>query len=366
LGKNYGFLESEQKKDNFASLFSRAQSWLKVSGVTSEMIQSIEVDFLKHVKSFTGEFNVTFLRDADRNFRTTPDRHVFLHAITYFRLHVLNDDYHQGAGLCMSFLLFVLSPPEAIALMTQAANLPKYVPNYWKGVAIASATDGYVFQGILEQEYKDVYEHFGKLSLWPETYVNKWWVALCMNILSIERMLDFYDDFFAEGHLFFFRFGLSLVREYEQDLLELKDVGSIHALLRLDSTATNTSGQVKLVTQSRMDSIMSKSNLSKFDKIITALGIAGQGGKIDQLRISVYDKYLKQRMTQAAEVLQSKHPDCGLCEDGKGKGESRCADCRKYVCDDCRDNNVGGHNDEDHTIKFNFDWEEGEYEDLVR
>jgi len=58
-------------------------------------------------------------------------------------------------------------------------------------------------------------------------YASDWVFCLFSNILPIDLMTDFYDNFFAQGWPFFYRFSLSMLGIFKDKLLEEDEFSGI-------------------------------------------------------------------------------------------------------------------------------------------
>jgi len=145
-------------------------------------------------------------------------------------------DYHQGMGLICAFLLLTLSSAEVLAMLRVIATEAKYLPDFWKAESIACATDGYLWKDMIEERYPNINAHLNSNFILPETFVQKWFCALCVHVLPFESLFGFISLFFRDGHTFLFRFGVSLVDQFQERLLAAKSQAQIYALLRLDAT----------------------------------------------------------------------------------------------------------------------------------
>ncbi len=230
-----GFLESEFKQDQYQSLFATAQTWINHCGVSHADIEASRLEMAVHIEQFTEDkrqFDRMFIRDAERAFVTTTNRITMMHILTIMQDKM--GDYHQGMGLICAFLLLTLSPAEVLAILSKVAFQGKYLPDYWKSESVACATDGYLWKDLVETRFPDVGNTLTANSILPETFVQKWFCALCVHVLPFSALVHFMTNFFEHGHAFLFRFGLTLVKQFRTPLLECKSQAQIYAILRLD------------------------------------------------------------------------------------------------------------------------------------
>ena len=95
---NNGFLEAEQKRDNFDTIFASSRQWIAAVGlssmynladclrlgVTEAAVCECDRKLEAHIKQFraqNGEFERIFVRDAERAFRTTHNREIMMHIL---------------------------------------------------------------------------------------------------------------------------------------------------------------------------------------------------------------------------------------------------------------------------------------------
>jgi hypothetical protein len=92
------------------------------------------------------------------------------------------------------------------------------------------------FAAMLKVRDAELTAHFLKHTLMPDTYAQKWFVALCVHVLPFEALYPFMDQYLKEGHTLFFKFGLALMAALRGRLLASSNPGEMFALLRLDPT----------------------------------------------------------------------------------------------------------------------------------
>jgi len=260
-------------------------------------------------------------------------------------------DYHQGMGLAAGMLMLTLDDATVVNLLHACHKQDRYVPNIWRAESIVSATDGYVFLELLKEHVPAVGRHLLEYRVPPETFVQKWFCALCVHVLPFEALIPFFSSFFQHGHIHLFRFGLALVDVLQQEILNARDEETIYALLRLDAEVVSDEIALKIVTQA-----------SDF----ALEGLAG--AKLTELREEMFDKHLKGRLLAAAKAHSENlaaraataalEGPCEICTDSTA--EYYCANCKKMICEECRDNNVGGHDDNSHHVAGLDEREEAE------
>lgn len=253
-----------------------------------------------------------------------------------------HEDYHQGMGLVAAFSLLVLSEAEVLALLSECNAQGRYIPGVWRAESVASATDGYVFQDLFTAQFPEVGKKLGELGILPETYVQKWFVALCVHVLPFEGLYMFLSRFFEHGYLAMFRFGLSLLQECGDRLTKASTHAAVYEVLRMESSTPELARAVV-------------SGMSNFP--LNEL----QAGDMAEIRKQAYEKHLKGRLEAAASAHAEREREaaaaaeaaaglgqCELCSENDV--EYYCADCRKMMCEECRDANRAGHDDDEHMV----------------
>ncbi len=179
----------------------------------------------------------------ERTFRSDKRRKALVNLLD--SLSKRHGDYHQGLSYITSFLLLTLDEPTVRAVITKLHDEPKYMPNYWCTEAVKFATDAHVFAAMLKERDRELSDHFAKNTLMPDTYCQKWFVALCVHVLPFSTLMNFLTHFFEEGHIVFFKFGLSLAAHLRTRLIASNNPGELFSLLRLDQSNFGTKDQTK-------------------------------------------------------------------------------------------------------------------------
>ncbi|CEM35592.1 unnamed protein product [Vitrella brassicaformis CCMP3155] len=206
----------------------RAKGWVDLV----EEGSSTEVDMSA---TCTDEASLRIFKlDAERTFKSPARREAMVDVLKI--LHSSVQDYHQGLGYIVSFLLLLLPKEETVRLCLNLHRKDKYVPGYWKAAPPAFVRDAKVYQKITAHYFPQVAEHTTKLCVVPEAYAQKWLVGLCIHVLPFRALCDFLEAFFNKGVEFLFQFTQGLIKTIEGDLLAEKDVSKVLAMLRLDAS----------------------------------------------------------------------------------------------------------------------------------
>lgn len=357
------FLRTEFEKDQFESMYLRANKWCSDAGVTDEEVAETKEKYLNHLNEFINrpdvEFDRIFVRDSERSYNTRPHRVALCHVLTYLKEHHLEGDYHQGLSMLISFLMFFLETPKVIAMAVRAATQERFVPKVWRSQSVAAATDGYVFDALLQEHFPTIYSHVKSIGLIPELYIYKYWCGMSIHVLPYQSLVRMLDEFWGElGVLALFKVNFVTFVSQQQEIMACRTMDKLLERLRFDPLVVGFSEvnnfvyeidtPAKLEEQKWRDSI---------DKIIHDLKSTG---KLASLRSAAYDKHLRTRMERAAETTKAEEvtiPACAKegCEDADLKGDYFCLDCKIHLCEDCAYSTWGEHDDNEHDVRTNED-----------
>jgi len=171
-----------------------------------------------------------FRADANRTFRSEPNREVCIKLLSYSQLKF--GDYQQSLGYVAGLLLIFFDPATVFKVLTVLNDHPKFLPGYWRGEATACAVDGYVCFNLLKKPMKDKMLSLGLL---PETFVQKWFAGICIHHLPYHLLFPFLDNFFKFGNRYLFQFFLAFFDEFEEDMMKFKANPEANMLLRMES-----------------------------------------------------------------------------------------------------------------------------------
>jgi hypothetical protein len=353
--KNRAFFEQERE----APLLSRGGDFLvrhadKIEEIVSKWPEVVQVPKheLENKDSFvwasrsdiSPENQRIVVADAERTFLGAPHREAMTKVLTTVIKRF--QDYGQGLGYVTSFLMLTLDEPTVVAILSRLNDDERYFKGYWKHEAVGFATDAYVFEHLLSLHFADVALHLKNRFIHPETFCQKWFVGLCIHVLPLEALFEFFDNLFRVGHPFLFQFGLSLIDHLKDEILKTTDAGSLYALLRLEP---------KVVRPELAISIVKRAN--EFANQVSQISIP-------ELRKHMYETKLKARIDSARKAFQEAKGDDDVdtdseggseseSEDEEGGGECRickemvpevfCKDCNLPICGLCHDRERGEH-----------------------
>eukprot|EP00922_Rhytidocystis_sp_ex-Travisia-forbesii_P070583 GHVS01105416.1.p2 GENE.GHVS01105416.1~~GHVS01105416.1.p2 ORF type:complete len:349 (+),score=78.94 GHVS01105416.1:154-1200(+) len=223
LNRNAGYLSPESTKE----ALDRASQFQQITeGFCRE---SVHVDILPdcHDQAALRIFRL----DAERTFKSHHHRNQMV-AVLRTLWHEMQD-YHQGLGFVVAYLLLYLPPQDVVNICVTLHR--HYVPGYYKSAAAAYVRDAKVFWKLVEKFFPHVAEHLENTAP-PEAFCSKWFVGLCVHVLPFKALMLFLEEFFGNGVDFLMQFGLALVKNCEADIMATNQVSRILAILRLDVT----------------------------------------------------------------------------------------------------------------------------------
>eukprot|EP01114_Cavostelium_apophysatum_P017182 TRINITY_DN5041_c0_g1_i1.p1 TRINITY_DN5041_c0_g1~~TRINITY_DN5041_c0_g1_i1.p1 ORF type:complete len:368 (+),score=89.70 TRINITY_DN5041_c0_g1_i1:1302-2405(+) len=330
LTKNRGFIN----RDSTDQLLERAAKWPSLLPLDSA--PAPKVPFEKY--SIEGEPDRVVIKDAERTFFGDEHRKHLIRVLSYLRSEF--GDYAQGASYVTSFLMLFLDVDVVVKIMLLLNQNQRYLPGYWKAEAVAFATDAFVFERMLSDFNPAVQKHLVEKFVFPNTYVQKWFVGLGIHVLPFEALFDFFEEFFASGYPFLFRFGLSLVDKVQEPLLKAKEAAKIFSLLRLDDRAEEDQS-VAIVRDAK------NFDLSKYS--------------FDTLRPQLFNEKLKAQLDAAAKAMEAKKEEddddsedeeegeeCGICTEMIP--DFYCLTCKVLLCESCHEDSKKPHKKE-HKVK---------------
>jgi len=188
LSLNNKFIEKGEKT---SELFQRVSRWRSVANPNLKT----------HSKVKIVEPSRIIKCDAERTFKSEANREKLCSCLAY--LGDCFGDYHQGLSYVTSFLLLTLPEEEVITILLYLNEDQKYVPGYWRAEAIAFATDAHVFESLLRERYSKVAEHLSTHCILPETFCQKWFIGLCVHVLSFDALFIFFRTILGKGIPFF-------------------------------------------------------------------------------------------------------------------------------------------------------------------
>jgi hypothetical protein len=288
--------------------------------------------------------------DAERTFLNKDRRKSLVRILSCYENHF--KDYHQGLSLTCGFLLLTMTEQEVADIISVLASHPKYIPEYWRAEAIAAARDAYVWEYLLQKHFPDIAAHLKRSTVLPETFCQKWFVALTINVLPFKALYLFFEHFLTQGYLYLFKFGLTLVSTFKEDILSSK-VFEIFQILRYDKELLKT----REYTDDMMLDVVERAasfNLVPFD--------------VNLVREAVFKEKLEDRLKSAKERENEENnsnsdsddseegQSCDICDENAP--DMWCLKCKKMICEKCHSSSAGGHSQKH---KVDDDWTK--YED---
>mmetsp|Transcript_40399 Transcript_40399/g.80927 ORF Transcript_40399/g.80927 Transcript_40399/m.80927 type:complete len:336 (+) Transcript_40399:31-1038(+) len=225
LDRNSGLLSTEA--DANTAVLARAAKWAALCGADSVT----ELPPVQEVKG-AGTSESIIWRDAERTFKTEPFRKQMIQVLEL----VADGDYHQGMGYFCGFLLLLVPPSDVSKILHRVGTDDKYTPGYWKGQPEAFVRDAMVYQRLVKARMPEVAAHLELASLVPEAYAQKWFVGLCVHAMPFGPLLELFEAFLEEGHMFLFKLSVAIVSAIKTHILQTKpaEVNKLFELLRLD------------------------------------------------------------------------------------------------------------------------------------
>eukprot|EP00922_Rhytidocystis_sp_ex-Travisia-forbesii_P012350 GHVS01018622.1.p1 GENE.GHVS01018622.1~~GHVS01018622.1.p1 ORF type:complete len:358 (+),score=69.37 GHVS01018622.1:62-1135(+) len=223
LNRNAGYLSAQSA----AEALDRANQFSQLTeGFCSEVVH---VDILPdcHDEAALRIFRL----DAERTFSSQHHRAQMI-AVLRTLWHEMQD-YHQGLGFIVAYLLLYLPPQEVVNICVTLHR--HYVPGYYKSAAVAYVRDAKVFWKLVRKFFPHVSAHLENTAP-PEAFCSKWFVGLCVHVLPFRALMLFLEEFFSNGVEFLMKFGLALIENCQGDIMATNQVSRILAILRLDVT----------------------------------------------------------------------------------------------------------------------------------
>jgi len=84
-----------------------------------------------------------------------------------------------------------------------------------------------LLENILELHQPKLLEHFREQGVKVEMYASDWIFALFSNVIPTSKMDLFFDGFFKDGWIFFYKFAMTLLRILSPKILAMDDFADI-------------------------------------------------------------------------------------------------------------------------------------------
>lgn len=195
-------------------MFERAESWTRMV-LSSEELAAPATQEMVWPEGFelNPEMSRIIIKDSERTFMASEDRE----RVARFMRVVVHKfgDYHQALSFLASVLLLFLPEGKVLAMLEKINSNPKYIPGFWKHEAVAFVRDAYVFDRILRRKNQPLADHLAKAGALPETFCQKYLVALCIHVLPFDALFEFLESFFTHGVRALHRFAISFVSQLE-------------------------------------------------------------------------------------------------------------------------------------------------------
>ena len=119
-------------------------------------------------------------QDIERTFLKDHNRCALQRVLRVLALEFNN--YAQAMCYVTAYLMLTHTDATAAAMVRVINNNEKYIPGYWRTEAAAFGTDAFVFKALLEDHDSELAEHLVSCCISPETYLQKWFTALCIQV----------------------------------------------------------------------------------------------------------------------------------------------------------------------------------------
>merc|ERR1739838_1221509 len=153
--------------------------------IAKHMIPEVEDEAIKHI----------FEMDAVRTFASAWARE--RHKTTLSTIYQFTQDYHQGLGFVVAWLLLFFEPEEVVGVIRIFHEGP--MKGYFRKEAATLYRDAKVVERLMSKHYPKVYEHLELNGISAGTYSSKWLVALNLHCLPFSCLFQFYTDLFKNS-----------------------------------------------------------------------------------------------------------------------------------------------------------------------
>eukprot|EP01102_Stenamoeba_stenopodia_P001974 TRINITY_DN11782_c0_g1_i1.p1 TRINITY_DN11782_c0_g1~~TRINITY_DN11782_c0_g1_i1.p1 ORF type:complete len:712 (-),score=151.23 TRINITY_DN11782_c0_g1_i1:216-2351(-) len=143
---------------------------------------------------------------------------------------------NQTVGYCqsMNFIaaLLLLYMGEEDAFWVLHAIVDKLIPNYFASDMIGMKADTLIFNKLLSERMKKLFDHMVEIDFSISTICSQWFLSMFINFVPIETVFRIFDAFFSEGVIAFFAATLSILKECEEELLAVQDFDECFSILQ--------------------------------------------------------------------------------------------------------------------------------------
>jgi len=301
-------------------------------------------------------------KDADRTFLTEPKRQLLITLLE--SLKTLFNDYQQTMSYVSGILLLFFDPQTVFEMMFTLGRSPTYnMSGYWRAEAISQGIDAYVLYDIIKEINPKLYQHLNDIGVLPDTFIQKWFGGLAVQVMPIEHLIPFWTGYFQHGFRYLFKFMIVFLQTLSPLLLSINVDYKLYEVLRVERKSHFW--QTVIGKNNNENNNLLNNNLTEYDKIsmffkkvlsdIDTVDSIYNVNDIDfhKAREIAFNKYLCKRFLNAAQKVtwkgyeveseeeEDEFKDCEQCDDGFA--EFYCEECQIYLCDECQESPSGDH-----------------------
>lgn len=303
-------------------------------------------------------------KDADRTFLTEPKRQLLITLLD--SLKTLFNDYQQTMSYVSGILLLFFDAKTVFEMMFMLGRSPKYnMSGYWRSEAVAQGIDAYVLYEIIKQVNPALYAHLQKMNVLPDTFIQKWFGGLAVQVMPTQHLIDFWTQFFKHGFRYLFKFAIALLQALSPLLLSIHTDHKLYEVLRVERKSQFWTSIGIKQNDTTLTTVNDKVS-TFFVKVLSDANSVGNLYNVDNIdfqreREKAFELYLRKRFLNAAQkvtwqgyVIESdddeedEFRECELCEDAYA--EFYCEDCKVHICEECHAKQTGDHAAK-HTVK---------------
>lgn len=280
-----------------------------------------------------------------RTFAAEAHREVLVD--TMVRVQERLGDYSQAMCFVAAFFSVFMPRSPAFALTVSLAHSDKYVGTRWWNRA-AFGTEAFTFAELLQQHEPAVAAHFHKLTVLPEAYTQRWFLAIGVDVLPYRHLMDLVELFLQHGVVVLHRLGLAIVAAHRQELLAKTQTGQCLAIL----CRPKEEHCAEIVKQCASDALVTDHHLKEMRVVVAqkyAHRLASSAGQ-DATRKHTGETSSEDDSDEDSEALE-----CMACEDNMP--EVHCEACGLLLCQKCHKRGKGKGHSKDHAVKSCDDME---------
>jgi len=223
--RNQNFITKENAMDKV----NEAKIWLE------NLSKSYKLDIVKHMipKVEDEAIQHIFEMDAVRTFASAWARE--RHKTTLSTIYQFTQDYHQGLGFVVAWLLLFFEPEIVVGIVRVFHEGP--MNGYFKKEAATLYRDAKVVERMMSRKFPEVYQHLESNGISAGTYSSKWLVALNLHCLPFACLFQFYTDLFKNSDnitKYLFGYSLSVIDGHKSHIMATNQVDKILEHLRND------------------------------------------------------------------------------------------------------------------------------------